>query len=248
MSAIGVLPKTPYDTVYGLDSNWQIQNAFEYYMRERRPGIAWFTTDQLEWLQEGDRLKRFNAFVSANEDIGRSVLITDRAFDFVHTVPQLRGEPGPERQYFPLGVKSVATGTPYVLAFLRSDREYPPMAAGLGDAWRWLAPGIAAPPLRNYTVIVGRVGGKPVLVESQDRPYRVRVRLAPFDIDVRMESWLPTDTIRRAGFGHVVVNREHALTLERGISFVGLGPRGAGPIYGSGLFAPIPRHVFRPNP
>ena len=77
-------------------------------------------------------------------------------------------------------------------------------------------------------------------MESQDRPYRVRTRLEPYDVDVRMESWLPTDTIRRAGFGHVVVNRQHTLTLERGLGFVALGP-GGGPIYGSGLFAPVPR-------
>ena len=107
------------------------------------------------------------------------------------------------------------------------------------------------PTPRQYTVVVGKVGERPVLVESQDRPYRVRVRLEPFDIDVRMESWLPTDTIRRAGFGHVMVNRRHALTLERGISFVALGPEGR-PIYGSGLFAPIRRYALPrsliPNP
>jgi hypothetical protein len=57
-----------------------------------------------------------------------------------------------------------------------------------------------------------------------------------------MESWLPTDTIRRAGFGHVVVGRRHALTLERGLNFVTL-PAGE-PVYGSGLFAPVPRLVL----
>ena len=103
------------------------------------------------------------------------------------------------------------------------------------------------PPWRQYTVIVGRVGERPVLVESQDRPYRVGVTIEPFDFDVRMESWLPTDTIRRAGFGHVIVNRRHVLTLERGISFVALGP-GGGPFYESGLFAPIRKHVATPNP
>ena len=54
-----------------------------------------------------------------------------------------------------------------------------------------------------------------------------------------------SDTIRRAGFGHVIVNRKHALTLERGLSFVALGP-GGGPIYGSGLFAPLARRILRP--
>ena len=103
------------------------------------------------------------------------------------------------------------------------------------------------PTLRQYTIIIGRTGERPVVVQSQDRPYRVAVKVEPFDFDVRMESWLPTDTIRRAGFGHVVVNRRHVLTLERGISFVALGPQG-GPFYDSGLFAPIRQHVARPNP
>ena len=128
---------------------------------------------------------------------------------------------------FSTRVKSVRPGTPYVLAVLRADREYSLNTARLAYAWRWLAPGVVMPAWRQYTVIVGRVGERPVLVESQDRPYRVRVTIEPFDFDVRMESWLPTDTIRRAGFGHVVVNRRHALTLERGISFVALGPGAA---------------------
>ncbi|MND00367.1 hypothetical protein D3C83_189530 [compost metagenome] len=62
-----------------------------------------------------------------------------------------------------------------------------------------------------------------------------------------MESWLPTDTIRRAGFGHVVVNHRHELTLERGISFRALGSEGE-PLYESGIFAPIPQSTLIPNP
>jgi hypothetical protein len=106
---------------------------------------------------------------------------------------------------------------------------------------------VTPPTLGHYTVIVGRAGERPVLIESQDRPYRVRVRIEPYDFDVRMESWLPTDTIRRAGFGHVVVNRKHVLTLERGLSFIALGP-GGGPIYGSGLFATPAQRILTPNP
>ena len=49
----------------GVDTNWQVQNAFEYFMRERRPGIPWFTTDELEWLEHGDVGERFNDFVDA---------------------------------------------------------------------------------------------------------------------------------------------------------------------------------------
>ena len=69
-------------------------------------------------------------------------------------------------------------------------------------------------------------------------------------LDVRMESWLPADTIRRAGFGHVVANRRHVLTLERGVSLVLLGPDGRlrGTHYASGLFAPLPRVLARLAP
>jgi hypothetical protein len=130
---------------------------------------------------------------------------------------------------------------------MRSDREYALNTADLESAWRWLAPGVSMPPLRHYTVAVGRVGESPTLLESQDRPYRVNTRIEGLDFDVRMESWLPTDTIRRAGFGHVVINRQHALTMERGISFLALSDEG-GPIYESGLYAPIRRYILRPNP
>jgi len=235
------LPSSPEDTVLGLDANWQVQNAIEYYMRERKPTIPWFITEQLEWLEEADRVRRFREFVNANAAIGRTVMATQRAIAAVYRGERPRVWP-PHVDEFSARVKAVRPGTPYVLTHLRIDQEFSANAKmEFAAAWQWLAPDATPPALGHYTVIVGRVGERPVLVESQDRPYRVGVRLDPFEFDVRMESWLPTDTIRRAGFGHVVVNRRHALTLERGLSFVALGPEG-GPIYGSALFAPIPKH------
>ena len=229
--------------VYGVDTNWQVQNGFEYFMRERRPGVPWFYTGALEWLKQGDRAARFNTFLQANADIGRNVIVTDRTAEIVlQSKPQARGVDFSER------VTTVRPGTPYVIAVLRSDREFSLDTVGLARAWKWLAPNVTPPDARHFTVMVGRVGERPVLIESQDRPYRVGAQLNALDIDVRMESWLPTDTIRRAGFGHVIVNRRHALTLERGISFIALGPGSDGPIYGSGLFAPLPKHVLHPKP
>jgi hypothetical protein len=242
------LASKPEDTVFGLDTNWQVQNALEYYMRERKPGNPWFTTEQLEWLQEADRVSRFRQFVTANAEIGRTIVVTERVLDKVYQ-PRPRGlhDPPPHLRQFSERVRSVQPGTPYALAILRSDLEFSLNTIGFAHAWAWLAPGVMPPTLRHYTVVVGRVGERPTLVESQDRPYRVRTRLDPFAFDVRMESWLPTDTIRRAGFGHVVVNHRHILTLERGISFVALGP-GGGPFYGSGLFAPIATHPIAVTP
>ena len=235
------LPSNPEDTVLGLDANWQVQNATEYYMRERKPTIPWFITEQFEWLEGTDRVTRFREFIDANTEIGRTVIATQRVTAAVYRGARPRVWP-PHVDEFSARVKSIRPGTPYVLAHLRTDQEFSANAKmEFAGAWQWLAPGAMPPDLGHYTVIVGRVGERPVLVESQDRPYRVGVRLDPFDFDVRMESWLPTDTIRRAGFGHVVVNRRHALTLERGLSFVALGPEG-GPFYGSALFAPIPKY------
>jgi hypothetical protein len=39
------------------------------------------------------------------------------------------------------------------------------------------------------------------------------------------------------------VDRKHMLTLERGVSFVALGP-GGGPLYSAGIYAPIPRYIL----
>jgi hypothetical protein len=230
--------------VYGVDTNWQVQNAFEYFMRERRPGVPWFYTGEFEWLKEGDGAARFNTFLRANAEIGRNVIVTQRTAE---TVSRVQPDAGAHDLEFSDVIRSVRPGTPYVLAVLRSDREFSLNSAGLARAWAWLAPGVTPPAARHYTVMVGRAGERPALIESRDRPYRVGARLDGLEIDVRMESWLPTDTIRRAGFGHVIVNRRHALTLERGLSFVTLGTNAA-PVYGSGLFAPLTRHVLRPDP
>ena len=101
-----------------------------------------------------------------------------------------------------------------------------------------------------YTVMVGRAGERPLVVRSERRPFRLRMTVSGMDLDVRMESWLPPDTIRRAGFGHVVVNRRHVLTLERGVSVVALGENGQTRLagYASGLYAPEPRFRIRATP
>jgi hypothetical protein len=233
--------------VYAVDTNWQVQNAFEYFMRERRPGVPWFITDELLWLQQGGTA-RFGELVSANADIGRRMIATDKVAERFMEPPPSRTHAERQRTGdLTTHAASIRPGTPYVLAVLRSDREYSLDTADLTAAFRVLAPSVPVPALRQYTAIIGRAGEPPVLMESQDRPYRLRVSLDPISIDVRMESWLPTDTIRRAGFGHVIVDRRHILTLERGISFAALsGARN--PVYVSGPFAPIRQHVLNLPP
>ena len=235
-------PRPHADAIYGVDTNWQVQNAFEYFMHARKPGTPWFTTDEFEWLQDPDLPERFETFIDANRDMGREILVAPGVYKklppglFTVTEPPRPGNALLEH------TMALRDGTPYALGILRPDREYPLDKAILASAWSRVTAGSAAlPELRQFTIVIGRVGAPPMLIKSEDRPYRVRMRMEPFNFDIRMESWLPTDTIRRAGFGHVIVDRTHLLTLERGVSFAALGPGGEA-VYDSGLFAPIPRY------
>jgi Protein of unknown function (DUF2723) len=235
--------------VYGVDMNWQLQNAFEYFMERRRPHLPWFHTEELEWLGEEDGPLRFEEFVSANADAGRNLIVGPDVISRLKTI-DYRGpfEADDRAESFERRVRSASSGTPYVLAVLRPDREYPIDTPALHSAWTWLVAGTTPLPApRQFSVVIGRVGQAPILVKSEDRPYRLQTALEPFQIDVRMESWLPTDTIRRAGFGHVIVDRDHLLTLERGVSFAAWGPAGASS-YSSGIYAPIPRYILGLRP
>ena len=109
-----------------------------------------------------------------------------------------------------------------MLALLAPYRDLPFDATELADA-------VGFPDRRNGHAGAGAVlhgagrrmvGARPAGGPAIRRPFRERFRLDGVELDVRMESWLPTDTIRRAGFGQVVVGRRHALTLERGVRLV----------------------------
>jgi hypothetical protein len=103
------------------------------------------------------------------------------------------------------------------------------------------------PAVQNFAIAIGEVGRQPSLFRTSDRPFRTGVRIGSSDFDVRMESWLPTDTIRRAGFGHVIVNRRHVLTLDRGVSLVWFDSEGnpSAAAYESSIFGTIPRFALR---
>ena len=138
----------------------------------------------------------------------------------------------------------LSQGTPYVLSVLAPYRDLPFDETELAEAVGFLTGGtttLGREP--SYTVLAGVMGARPAVVRRSDRPFRERFRLGGLDVDLRMESWLPTDTIRRAGFGQVVVGRRRVLTLERGVSVVTLPGDGSLPHveYASGLLAPLPR-------
>ena len=64
-------------------------------------------------------------------------------------------------------------------------------------------------------------------------------------VQLRMDSWLTVDTIRRMGFGHVIASRRHTMILERGVNIVTFDDHGR-PLrsaYFAGMFAPEPRFI-----
>lgn len=231
------------DAAFGLDANWQVQNAAEYYMREHKPAAAWFVTDELKWLTPENR-GGFSRFAADN----RPVVVTEDALRKI-----VRADPD---GYLPLPadarptlaeqVSLLPAGVTYALAVLRPYRELPIDRGELERAWKALAGDTPLPTLEDFTIVVGRVGERPHVIRSSQRPFRATTALGGLNIDVRMESWLPTDTIRRSGFGHVIVNRHHMLAIDRGISLVALGSSGPPVLtaHRAGLFAPVQRWVF----
>ena len=92
-----------------------------------------------------------------------------------------------------------------MLCVLKPTREF---VIDYGDVDRALrrltggsAPAIAG---QDYVALAGRVGTAPVFFHGSNDPFRRRVRIDGVTVDVRMESWLAFDTIRRMGFGHVI--------------------------------------------
>jgi hypothetical protein len=96
---------------------------------------------------------------------------------------------------------------------------------------------------------VGQAGERPTLVASAQAPFSRQVDVAGVSVVVRMESWLAFDTIRRMGFGHVIVARRHTLIVERGVSFAAFDAQGKQErsSYAATIFEPRPRYEIARN-
>src|SRR5262249_37407535 len=134
---------------------------------------------------------------------------------------------------------TVAPGTRYVLCVLKPTKDYTLDRVDLDTAMRNLSPSAVSLPAGDYVVVAGVAGPTPARVPGSDFPFAERVNLEGVPVEVRMESWLAADTIRRMGFGHVIAARHHTLIVERGVSFAAFDSSGA-PLateYAAGLFA-----------
>ena len=223
------------------DLNWQIDNALLYFTRYQRRDIA--------WVRLPDVMLHFPFLVRDNEAVSRDIVMDSYA---------ARDVTGAYGLLFPLqpdpllpapdlseAVAQLPAGTPYVLCVLTPPREEQLDPARFAIALAALTHG-HAPAASNsaYQLIAGLSGEAPVMARSGDRPFRAEFRLLDEPFTVRMESWLPSDTFRRAGFGHVLRGREHVLILERGVNLVWFdrSARPSPPLYAASLYAPGPRY------
>ncbi len=227
------------------DLNWQVQNGLSYFIRAVRPEVA--------AARMPDVLMYAPALIRDNIAAGRDVVVTERARAELAAAygPVFRADPDSR-----VPVDSIASlagrlpaATRYVLCLLRPSRDLPldpsdALAAarvlGAGPAFAW--------PSGDYTVIAGVTGRPPIVIAGSDSPFRRAAILDGVPVDIRMESWLAADTIRRMGFGQIVAARAHTLIVERGLSFAAFDDRGR-PLhtaYAANLYAPQPRYVIHP--
>lgn len=232
--------------ILGADMNWQLHNGFDYYAKYTRPDLVVFDLP--------DTLLYFPLVVSRNADLGRTVVLTEGSAAMVRqlygSLYELQQDPRVMVPSLADRVAALAPGTRYVLTIIEPYPETPLDQADLSAAASRLGIKAAGLPHGRFVVVAGRVGQPPSVRQAAAEPFRLRTTAWSQNMDVRFECWLPADTIRRAGFGHVIVNRRHELTLDRGVSFVAVddGGRATFRAWAGGLFAPQPRFVVRPAP
>lgn len=224
------------------DLNWQVQNGLTYYGQRLHPDVV--------SRRLADVLLYAPALVHDNHDIGREVVLTARANSALAAaygplIPTVRDSRVAAPTIADL-TRDTPPGTRYVLCVLKPTREFTLDNDDLTRAVVRLSGGtLTSLPHGEYAAIGGIVGRAPVVVAGADTPFRRRFDLDGTPVQVRMDSWLAADTIRRMGFGHVIADRRHTLIVERGASFVAFDQDG-GAIssgYASNLFAAQPRYV-----
>jgi hypothetical protein len=245
--ALGVNPQS---AVLVTDLNWQLENALLYHTRWQQRDVPWVRLPDVEL--------HFPLLVRDNEAISRDMILDaysarDVVAAFGPLFP-LQRDPISASPDLIDEISGLPSGTPYVLSVLTPPREEPLDPALLRAAVGMLTGGRVPPALRvgssgagtgaRYQVMAGVSGEDPIVARAEDAPFRMNFRLLDDPFTVRMESWLPSDTFRRAGFGHVLRGREHVLTLERGVSLVWFNrnARSSNPVYAASLYAPGPRY------
>jgi hypothetical protein len=194
-------------------------------------------------------------FVDDNQKIFRKVLVTERARRTVVDTYGSRFTVVRDPLSAPASLLAAVARTPprarYVLCVLKPTRDF---GLDRDDVARALASAGDGTSVRipddDYVVVVGIKGQRPTLVDGADDPFTRTLDLAGLPVQIRMDSWLRSDTIRRMGYGHVIAGRHHSLIIERGVSYVAIDAIGE-PLetaYAANIFAPEARYAVHLAP
>jgi hypothetical protein len=219
------------------DMDWQSENALLYSARYERRHLA--------WRRLGEVLPHLPFLVNGNHAIGRDIVLAGHAGARVTAAYGTLFPLGPDVVPPAIGDRAAAItrGTPYVMALLEPTGGDTLDGGDFDEALTMLA-GLSAPrrSAARFQVWAGVSGEPGVVYHQSDRPFRSAFSILGDSFSVRIESWLPFETFRRAGFGHVLRGRERILTIERGVSLVWFGPDGTPVVsYAAGLYAPKTR-------
>lgn len=236
------------------DLNWQQIDGLAYYAAVTRPDVI--------WCQTADVLPHFSAFVRDNREIGRNIVLNRVARDRVVSAFGDVFNIQPDRASTSSLVRrleAIPDGTPYVLTWLTPYRDAQVDRRELSDLLRLLTRGGHMPHLDadgRYVAVAGLVDDSPVLARSDSRPFRVSADVNGSRLLVRFDAWLPFDTIRRSGFGHVIagstssplVGWRDVLRIDRGLSLAILNrdARAEQVFYRGGILEPQQRFLIRP--
>jgi hypothetical protein len=220
------------------DMDWQSENALLYSARYERRQVVWRRTSEV--------LPHLPFLVSNNLTIGRDIVLVGNA------AARIAAAYGP---LFPFVADNIPTtgmadlaadiprGTPYVLTLLEPTPNEHLDVDDFDAALQTLA-GTSAPrrSTSRFQIWAGIAGEPGVGHHESNRPFRKTFSILGDPFPIRIESWLPFETFRRAGFGHVLRGREHVLTIERGVSLVWFERDGSPAVaYAAGLYAPQAR-------
>jgi hypothetical protein len=221
------------------DMEWQSENALLYSARYERPRLA--------WTRLADVMLHLPLFVRDNRAIGRDVVLSARAATEVAAaygpLYAVTRDETPSSPSLLQSVDRIPRGAPYILTLLTPTADEPLDTAQFDEVLDVLGGNKAV--ARNgasYQVWAGVSGEKPAFHRGSNRPFRDAFSIAGDLFSVRMESWLPFDTFRRGGFGHVLRGGRHLMTLERGVSLLWFQVDGRPTVaYAASLYAPKPR-------
>lgn len=227
-----------------VDLDWQLENALRYGTRVDHRDVAWVDLNEV--------LLHFPLLVDANHAAQRDVVVTAQGAARIEAGfgPLFTLAPdGTPPQALDAAVDQIPAGAPYVLAILAPPRGESLDANTVNAIIAYLTKGAARWHEQPYEVIAGVSGQPAVISRASNRPFRAGGRINDASFDVRMDSWLPAETFRRGGFGHVIRQHQHVMALERGVNLIWFdGDAPSPPYYAAGVYAPQMRFRIPANP